>query len=41
MILDGWGKGDGTSSDVIASIAQEYMPGLIKNYPNAELLTCG
>ena len=41
MILDGWGKGDGTKSDVIASIAPKYMTGLMSKYPNAELLTCG
>ena len=41
MILDGWGKGDGTNSDVIASIAPKYMNSLMAKYPNAELLTCG
>jgi 2,3-bisphosphoglycerate-independent phosphoglycerate mutase len=41
MILDGWGKGDGTKSDVIARVAPKYMSSLMKNYPNAELQTGG
>ena len=41
MILDGWGKGDGTKSDVIAQIAPKYMTSLMQHAPNAELLTCG
>ena len=41
MILDGWGKGDRTRSDVIWSTQPEYMNSLMEKYPNAELLTCG
>lgn len=41
MILDGWGIGDGTRSDVIASTNPENMNNLRKKFPNAQLLTCG
>ena len=41
MILDGWGKGDGTKSDVIAQVAPKYMSALMQHYPNAELRTSG
>ncbi len=41
MILDGWGIGDGTRSDVIATVNPPYMSGLLKKYPNARLLTSG
>ena len=41
MILDGWGKGDGTRSDVIHSTHPRYIDGLMETRPNAELLTCG
>ncbi|MDR0954384.1 MAG: 2,3-bisphosphoglycerate-independent phosphoglycerate mutase [Rikenellaceae bacterium] len=41
MILDGWGKGDGTKSDVIASMAPKYITSLMAKNPNAELLTSG
>lgn len=41
MILDGWGKGNHTKSDVIYSANPKYMMGLEKSYPNAELQTSG
>ncbi len=41
MILDGWGKGDGGKSDAIAQIAPKYMTRLMKEEPNARLLTSG
>jgi 2,3-bisphosphoglycerate-independent phosphoglycerate mutase len=41
MILDGWGKGNGTESDVIARVAPKYMSSLMQHYPNAELQTSG
>ncbi len=41
MILDGWGKGDGGKSDAIAQIAPKYMTRLMKEAPNARLLTSG
>ena len=41
MILDGWGKGNGTHSDVIAETAPKYMTSLMTSRPNAELQTSG
>jgi 2,3-bisphosphoglycerate-independent phosphoglycerate mutase len=41
MILDGWGKGDGTRSDAIAECRPKYMTRLMSQAPNATLLTSG
>ena len=41
IILDGWGIGDKSKSDAIFNARTPFMDGLIKNYPCAELLTCG
>lgn len=41
MILDGWGKGDHTKSDAIYNGHAEYLSALEKQYPSAQLLTCG
>ncbi len=41
MILDGWGIGDGTASDVIARTATPFITGLKSKYPNSQLLTSG
>lgn len=41
MILDGWGIGKGDRSDVITTANPVNMNGLKKDYPNAQLLTCG
>lgn len=41
MILDGWGIGDGSERDVIASAPTPFMDSLMKEYPNSQLLTCG
>ena len=41
MILDGWGIGDGTSRDIIATAPTPFMDYLNANYPNSQLLTCG
>ncbi len=41
MILDGWGIGDGTKSDVIASTPTPYWDSLMKNYPHSKLQACG
>ncbi len=41
MILDGWGIGDGSGSDVIANAATPNMDGLLAKYPHSRLLTCG
>ena len=41
MILDGWGKGNHTKSDVIYTAKPEFMNSLEAKYPNAELRTDG
>lgn len=41
MILDGWGIGDGTERDVIATAPTPFMDSLTKEYPHAQLLTSG
>ncbi len=41
MILDGWGIGNKSKSDVIATTGAPNMEQLTKNYPNAQLLTSG
>lgn len=41
IILDGWGLGDHTKSDVIYNANTPYMDSLMANYPCARLLTCG
>jgi len=41
MILDGWGIGDGTKSDVISSVPTPNMDFFKKNYPNSRLFACG
>lgn len=41
IILDGWGIGDGSKSDVIAQANTPNMDRLIQKYPNSQLLTCG
>lgn len=41
MILDGWGIGDGTERDVIATAPTPFMDSLIKEYPHSQLLTSG
>ncbi len=41
MILDGWGIGDGSERDVIATAPTPFMDSLMKEYPNSQLLTCG
>lgn len=41
MILDGWGNGDGSKSDVISSVGAEYISLLEKNYPTSELIASG
>jgi 2,3-bisphosphoglycerate-independent phosphoglycerate mutase len=40
-ILDGWGIGDGSQSDVISVASTPYWDKLIATYPNSKLLTCG
>ena len=41
MILDGWGIGDGTKSDVISSSGTPNIDALKKIYPSSYLLTSG
>ncbi len=41
MILDGWGIGDHTNSDVIYSTPTPFIDSLYKNYPHSQLLACG
>lgn len=41
MILDGWGIGDKSKSDVISTVGAPNMVQLKAKYPNAQLLTSG
>ena len=41
MILDGWGIGNRTASDVIYSTPTPFMDSLYKKYPHSQLLTSG
>jgi 2,3-bisphosphoglycerate-independent phosphoglycerate mutase len=40
-ILDGWGMGNGSKSDVIANTPTPNMDYLLQNFPHSKLLTCG
>ncbi|MBR2368248.1 MAG: 2,3-bisphosphoglycerate-independent phosphoglycerate mutase [Alistipes sp.] len=41
MILDGWGNGDHSKSDVIYTMHPEYINAMTEKYPHAELRTDG
>jgi 2,3-bisphosphoglycerate-independent phosphoglycerate mutase len=41
MILDGWGIGKPTHSNVIYSTPTPYLDSLVANYPNSQLLAAG
>ena len=41
MILDGWGIGDKTASDVIFSTPTPFIDSLYEKYPHSQLLTSG
>lgn len=41
IILDGWGIGDKSKSDVIWNTATPYWDSLLANYPNSQLLASG
>ena len=41
MILDGWGIGKHTHSNVIFSTPTPYLDSLVANYPNSQLLAAG
>ena len=41
MILDGWGIGDGSRSDVIRRMHPQYITAMTERYPHAQLRTDG
>ena len=41
IILDGWGIGDGSRSDIISQAPTPFLDSLYKSCPHAQLLTCG
>ena len=41
MILDGWGIGNGTKSDVIAQMPTPYWDSLLEKYPHSQLQASG
>jgi 2,3-bisphosphoglycerate-independent phosphoglycerate mutase len=41
IILDGWGIGNKSTSDVIAQAKTPYIDKLMKQYPTSQLLACG
>ncbi len=41
MILDGWGRGDGSKGDVISSVRPAYLSALEQKWPHALLRTDG
>ena len=41
MILDGWGIGDKSKSDVIYSTPTPHWDALLKKFPHSQLLACG
>jgi len=41
MILDGWGIGDGSRSDIISQGETPFIDSLFNSYPNSKLLTDG
>ncbi|RUT73105.1 2,3-bisphosphoglycerate-independent phosphoglycerate mutase [Ancylomarina longa] len=41
MILDGWGIGDKSKSDVISTVATPYIDSLLATYPNSQLQAAG
>ena len=41
MILDGWGEGNHTASDVIYSVHPEYISAMTEKYPHSVLRTDG
>lgn len=41
MILDGWGIGDGSKSDIVATAPTPFMDSLNEKYPHSQLLTSG
>ncbi len=41
MILDGWGIGDGSKNDIVATAPTPFMDSLMKKYPHSQLIACG
>ncbi len=41
MILDGWGIGDGSKGDIIATAPTPFMDSVTKKYPHSQLLASG
>lgn len=41
MILDGWGIGDKSNSDVISTVETPYVDSLLAQYPNSQLQAAG
>ncbi len=41
MILDGWGIGDGSKSDIVATAPTPFIDSLIEKYPHSQLMACG
>ena len=41
MILDGWGIGDGSKGDIVATAPTPFMDSLMAKYPNSQLLASG
>lgn len=41
IILDGWGIGDGSHRDIIATAPTPYMDSLLARHPHSQLMACG
>ncbi len=41
MILDGWGIGDGSKSDVVSTAPTPFIDSLMARYPHSQLMACG
>ena len=41
MILNGWGIGDGSKSDIVATAPTPFMDSLMEKYPHSQLLASG
>lgn len=41
MILDGWGIGDGSKSDIVSTAPTPFMDSVLEKYPHSQLLASG
>ena len=41
MILDGWGIGDGSESDIVATASTPFIDSLLDKYPHSKLMASG